>query len=87
MSDFNINPTRTTPTPQIDSLSGASISKRREFRRKRNRIRRIILISISIVLGIILALIATDIIKLGTGPRPSLESQSIVVKKKLDPLN
>lgn len=75
------------PSPTIDSLSGASISKRREFRRKRNRIRRIILITVSIILGVILALVATDIIKLGTGPRPSLENSSAVLKKNLEVLN
>lgn len=86
MSDFNNNPSQSGQSSNFDSMSGASISKRREFRRKRNRIRRIVLITISIILGIVLALIATDIIKIGTGPRPSLEGSSIV-KKNLDLFN
>ena len=57
-----------------NSVSGASVSKRREFRKKRNKIRRIII-------GIFLALVATDIVKIGTGPRPSLESSTL--KKNL----
>ena len=63
-----------------DSASGASISKRREYRMQKNRIRRIVLITLSIIIGIFLALAATDVIKLGTGPRPSLEGKSIVKK-------
>lgn len=65
-----------------DSVSGATVSKRRAFRRKRNRIRRIVLISISVLIGILLALITTDMIKIGTGPQPSFEN-SISVKKNL----
>jgi hypothetical protein len=64
-----------------DSVSGAQISKRREFRRKRNKIRRIVLITLSIIIGILLAFIATDLIKVGTGPRPSFENS--IVKKNL----
>jgi hypothetical protein len=47
---------------------------------QKNRIRRIVLITLSIIIGIFLALAATDVIKLGTGPRPSLEGKSIVKK-------
>ena len=64
-----------------NSVSGASVSKRREFRKKRNKIRRIFLITLSIIIGIFLALVATDIVKIGTGPRPSLESSTL--KKNL----
>ena len=52
------------------------MSARREVRMKHSIVRRNILISISVVIGIILALIATDTLKLGTGPRPSLSDSS-----------
>ncbi|MFN8016019.1 MAG: DUF459 domain-containing protein [Acidimicrobiia bacterium] len=46
------------------------ISARRELRLKHSKIRRNVLIAVSIVIGLLLALIATDTIKLGTGQRP-----------------
>jgi len=50
------------------------ISARRELRLKHSKYRRNVLIALSVIIGLILALLATDTIKLGTGPRPSFAS-------------
>lgn len=63
-----------TPPPIKSSLPQASA--RRLERMKHSKLRRNILIVISILIGILLALIATDTLKLGTGPRPVLQSTS-----------
>lgn len=55
---------------------GPIMSARRELRMKHSKLRRNLLIAISILIGLLLALIATDTIKIGTGPTPTL-SQSV----------
>jgi|GEM_PF-2911142 len=53
-----------------------AISSRREIRIKKSELRRNILIAVSVFLGLVMALIATDTWKVGTGPKPSF-SQSL----------
>ena len=57
-------------------MSEHIISSRRELRLKQSELRRNALIIFSVVVGLLLALIATDTWKLGAGPQPSL-SKSI----------
>ncbi len=57
---------------------GPVASSRRLARMKRAQLRRNILIAISVILGLLMALIATDTLKLGTGPQPSLQSESSI---------
>lgn len=52
------------------------ISARRELRMHNTILRRNILIGISVFIGLLLALIATDTIKLGTGPQPYFSDAS-----------
>ena len=47
------------------------ISSRREIRIKKSELRRNVLIAISVLIGLVMALIATDTWKVGTGPQPS----------------
>lgn len=61
--------------PEMPRRTKSSIpvmSARRELRLKHSQLRRNILIGISVAIGLILALIATDTLKLGTGPRPTI---------------
>ncbi len=52
------------------------ISARRELRLHNIKLRRNILIGISVFIGLLLALIATDTLKLGTGPQPYFSDAS-----------
>lgn len=58
------------------SSSRPTISARRELRLKHSVVRRNVLIAVAILIGLVLALISTDVIKLGTGPKPTFSEQS-----------
>jgi hypothetical protein len=65
------------PPPKRQQQSGRpTISARREIRLKRSQLKRNALIILAVVIGLLLALIATDTLKLGKGPQPSLSSKA-----------
>jgi hypothetical protein len=65
------------PAPRRNVAGGPVMSARREVRMRHSEMRRNILIGISVIVGLILALIATDTIKLGTGPRPKVSETGL----------
>lgn len=66
------------PEPRQRAVTGGPVmSARRQMRMKNSKIRRNLLIGISVFVGLLLALIATDTIKLGTGPRPKLADEVV----------